>query len=242
MKVLALDTATAPGGAALLHGAESLGVISLTTTAGQAQELPRTIVHLLHQADMRPEDLDLVAITSGPGSFIGVRIAMGVAKGMALALRIPLIGVGTLEALAASALPATEEIVSLIDARRGEVFAGIYAPSPDIPLTEILAPCCLTPTALVNILATRLTRGPHPGYRILNLELPTIHQAILAQPELADCCHAAAHPSVDPVQVARLAMHHYDRKGPQDWSTLSAQLEPLYLRSAGATPPKPWGG
>jgi tRNA threonylcarbamoyladenosine biosynthesis protein TsaB len=78
-------------------------------------------------AAIGPHDLDAVAIGAGPGSFTGLRIGMATAKGIAFAAKCPLWAVSSLGALAHAALveePGT--IVALLDARRGEIYAGVY--------------------------------------------------------------------------------------------------------------------
>lgn len=74
-------------------------------------------------ANIRPEELDKIMVTNGPGSFTGIRIGLSVAKTMAYALNIPVIPISTLEMLASGS---NEKVVSLIDARRGYVYAGGY--------------------------------------------------------------------------------------------------------------------
>ncbi len=73
--------------------------------------------------------LDAFAVSTGPGSFSGIRVGLAVAKGMALALRKPLIGVSCLEALAWESLADGESGVPIIDARRGEVYTALYRKS-----------------------------------------------------------------------------------------------------------------
>ncbi len=74
------------------------------------------------------EDLDLIAVGCGPGSFTGIRIGMATARGLSLALGCPLKGISTLDALALGALPSPLAIVPVIDARKSEVFCARYAP------------------------------------------------------------------------------------------------------------------
>jgi tRNA threonylcarbamoyladenosine biosynthesis protein TsaB len=114
MLILAFDTATTVASCALVREEEVLGerVSRATTVLADADELVR-------HAGLTPADLELLAVGVGPGSFTGVRIGLAAARGLALALDLPVAGVSTLDALAAGAPGA----IPLIDARRGELFA-----------------------------------------------------------------------------------------------------------------------
>ncbi len=113
MLTLAFDTATGVATSALVRDGEVLG-----ERTGRAAGVLADADELLRDAGVAPHDLDLLAVGVGPGSFTGVRIGLAAARGLALALDLPVAGVSTLEALAAGASGA----VPVIDARRGEVF------------------------------------------------------------------------------------------------------------------------
>lgn len=82
---------------------------------------------LFEKTDISMEQLDAVSVTAGPGSYTGLRVGMAAAKGICFAKQIPLISISTLQLLAAGVQEeATDVIVSLIDARRDEVYAGVY--------------------------------------------------------------------------------------------------------------------
>jgi tRNA threonylcarbamoyladenosine biosynthesis protein TsaB len=128
MLTLAFDTATDVATSALVRDGDVLGERSsrAVTVLADADEL-------LREAGLGPADLDLLVVGVGPGSFTGVRIGLAMARGLALALDLPVAGVSTLEALAAGAPGA----VPVIDARRREVF--IFAGGE---------PRCVTPAEL----------------------------------------------------------------------------------------------
>jgi tRNA threonylcarbamoyl adenosine modification protein YeaZ len=116
MLTLAFDTATGVATSALVRDGRVLG-----ESAGRAAEVLADADELLRAAGVVPRDLDLLAVGVGPGSFTGVRIGLAAARGLALALDLPVAGVSTLDALAAGA----PDAVPLIDARRKEIFVRL---------------------------------------------------------------------------------------------------------------------
>ncbi len=128
MLTLAFDTATGVATCALVRDGQVLG-----ERTSRAVDVLAAADELLGQAGMTPGDLDLVAVGVGPGSFTGVRIGLAAARGLALALEVPVAGVSTLAALAAGAPGA----VPVVDARRREVFALVEG-----------EPRCLAPSEL----------------------------------------------------------------------------------------------
>ena len=84
--------------------------------------------NLLNRSSIDKEKLDLIVVGCGPGSFTGIRIGIATAKGLSMALGCPLIGISTLDALAHAALPCSTPIMPVIDARKSEIFCGLYAP------------------------------------------------------------------------------------------------------------------
>ena len=125
MKVLALDTALHGCSDALLEDARVLGRREDPALRAQAEQLLPLLTGLLDDAGMKFADLDLIAVTIGPGSFAGLRVGLAAARGLALASGRPLVGVSTLAALAgavAAAESAGRTVLAAIDAGRGEVY------------------------------------------------------------------------------------------------------------------------
>jgi tRNA threonylcarbamoyladenosine biosynthesis protein TsaB len=113
MLILAFDTATDVATSALVEDGEVLG-----ERTSRAVTLLEDVDALLRQAGARTGDIQGLAVGTGPGSFTGLRVGLATARGLALALGVPVAGVSTLDALAAGAPGA----LPVIDARRGEVF------------------------------------------------------------------------------------------------------------------------
>ena len=93
--------------------------------------LPQAVAQLLDHGELRASGLSGIAVGIGPGSFTGLRIGLSYAKGLAFASGAKIIGVASLDALAASALDAPQarpglQVCALLDARKGEVYAALY--------------------------------------------------------------------------------------------------------------------
>lgn len=127
MHVLGIDTSTAIISAALLRDG-ALVAERTDTVEHNRTGLLTMIDALFADASLRPLDIDAVAIGAGPGSFTGLRIGMATAKGIAFATGRPLWAVSSLAAVAHLALAPADPgtVVAVVDARRGEVYAGAY--------------------------------------------------------------------------------------------------------------------
>jgi tRNA threonylcarbamoyladenosine biosynthesis protein TsaB len=125
MKILALETAADPGSIALwLDG--RVVVRDCPPEQSNSEALLPAARAALESESLSFADLDGIAFGRGPGSFTGLRLSCGVAQGLAVALDKPLLGVGTLDAMALAAAGGERVIVTL-DARMGEVYYGLFA-------------------------------------------------------------------------------------------------------------------
>jgi tRNA threonylcarbamoyladenosine biosynthesis protein TsaB len=123
MLVLAFDTATDVATAALLDNGRVVG-----ERMAEPRALLAAVDELLREAQAAPADLGALVVGTGPGSFTSTRIGLSVARGLSLALEVPVAGVSTLDALATAA----QDSLPVIDARRREVFVpGPLALAPD---------------------------------------------------------------------------------------------------------------
>lgn len=139
MLILAIETATKVSSVALSDGKKIIAALTMENGPEHSATLIPHIGELLTMAGKTRQDITAVAVSIGPGSFTGLRIGLGTAKGMAYALNIPLIAVPTLKALAARYydLPGVT-VFSLADAQKKNAYCGIYREGQEIqPVTVI---------------------------------------------------------------------------------------------------------
>ncbi len=136
--VLALDTASGACSAALWRDGAIPARRLAEMTRGHAEALMPMVRTVIDEAGIAYADLDAIAVTIGPGAFTGLRIGLAAARGMALAARLPVVGVTTLEALAHAAGPderVGRQVLAVIDSRRADVYAQLFSGDLD-PLSE----------------------------------------------------------------------------------------------------------
>ncbi|MBV9511151.1 MAG: tRNA (adenosine(37)-N6)-threonylcarbamoyltransferase complex dimerization subunit type 1 TsaB [Caulobacteraceae bacterium] len=212
--VLALDTCLDACSAAVLRDETVLAVLSEPMARGHQEALAPMVQAVMAEAGLGFDALDRIAVTTGPGSFTGLRVGLAFAKGLALATAKPAVGVGVLEALARSAAP-SGFTAAAVDAKRGQVYLQVF-----IDGAPAMAPDALDlPTA-----AARLA------------ELWTGAPAVLigsGAPLLADVLpksRVRARTAPDPLAIAAAGVAARAPFPP---------LRPLYLRAPDARPPQP---
>jgi tRNA threonylcarbamoyladenosine biosynthesis protein TsaB len=124
--ILAIDTATRWLGLALHDGQSILAETGWRLGDTHTVELAPAVADMLERAKLEAGDLSAIAVAIGPGSYTGLRIGLGLAKGLALANQTRLIGVPTLDILAASQPQSGGKLVAICEAGRTRVCAGIY--------------------------------------------------------------------------------------------------------------------
>ena len=142
--ILAFDTSAAHCAAALLCGGRIVAARDEAMATGQAERLVAMLEELLAEAGLAWRDVSRIGVGTGPGNFTGVRIAVAAARGLALGLGVPAVGVTRLEALAFG-LPGPVAVVE--DARRGEIY--LLAGNGPARLTTVEG-CGLGPVDLVG--------------------------------------------------------------------------------------------
>lgn len=180
---------------------------------GQAATLLPAIAAVLREGGVDRRSLSMIAVTVGPGSFTGVRIGLAAARGLALALDVPLAGITTTAALLAAADPDDRLAVAAIDSHLGDWFCAFSAGG--------CAPFLASTEALAARLAGRACRIVGP-------------QADALAPLLPNAVAQAALP--DPCRLARLASD----EGVESWqrrNRADGLPRPLYLRGVNVTSP-----
>ena len=144
MRTIALETTHRTGTIALLDDQQVVADVSLDPNRRSAQTLLSSLRSTLNDHGWTPQQIDLVAVASGPGSFTGLRVGVTAAKTLAYAVNAALVGVNTLSAIAAAAPSEFKTVWSAIDAQRQRVFTARFARHGD-QFTEI------QPTVVLSI-------------------------------------------------------------------------------------------
>lgn len=216
-RILAIETATEALSLAVRDGDRVWKRHEIAARKQAEWILPWTDA-LLHDAGLNRRDLQGIAVSVGPGAFTGVRLGLSVAQGMALALEVPLIGVSTLAALAMGAVrtASAQNILAVIDARMGEVYAARFAWRDGV----------LTPVDTAQVVAPSNLdiSGIDASWHVVGTGIDAV-EGTLRQRLPSDCsCDAAALPHA--VDVMTLA----DVEIAAGRLTLPEQVEPAYLR------------
>ncbi len=150
MKILALDTATNACSVAVSYDGEIQARLFEVMPRGQSEALLPMVLQCLEEAKATFEELDALAVTIGPGAFTGMRIGLSTARALALAAKLPLIGVTTMEAVAHGIEQEEchdKEVLVVLDAKRSDV----YAQSFDSQLNPTSEPQAILPEALLAL-------------------------------------------------------------------------------------------
>lgn len=127
MKLLALDTSAKAGSVALIEDDKLLGRFFINTSLTHSQTIVPMIDSLLKTTNVSVEDIDVFAVSSGPGSFTGVRIGVSAIKGIAMAQNKKCASISTLEAMAYNYLQENIIVASVMDARCQQVYNANFS-------------------------------------------------------------------------------------------------------------------
>ncbi len=128
MLALAIDTSTKAGTVALYHREKGLVTeVNLNVNLNHSDTVMSAIDILFELSGNSIKDVERIAVSTGPGSFTGIRVGVGTAKGLAYSLKVPVVGVNELDAIANLAPHTKMKIISLIDARKERVYYAEYS-------------------------------------------------------------------------------------------------------------------
>lgn len=126
MNILAIDASGLSGSVAYISDYKLVGEYYICHKLTHSQTIMPMLEHLKGLIGFEMNEIDAVAVTSGPGSFTGIRIGVATAKAMALAMGVPIIGIPTLDVMAHNISFAEQIICPIMDARRNQVYTAIY--------------------------------------------------------------------------------------------------------------------
>jgi len=231
MRALSIDTSTHRASVVLWENGTSTAREYNTDPVRHAETLVGLIDHAFAKVGWNKTQLDMVACCVGPGSFTGVRVGLATAKGIALGLDRPIVGIGSLEAMASATLggaagpkPRAEAVVvALLDARKGEVFWAAYGADAH----RLAGPGHLAGERVGGVWASL------PGRPIIVVGEVAREMAIgdveLRRSPQTDLPDAA--------EIARMAVARLENVGADDLDA----LEPVYVRPPDITAPRQRG-
>ena len=216
MRILAIDTALEACAAAVLDTERDVVSETLPMVRGHAEALMPLIARVMRQADMPFSALDRIGVTTGPGSFTGLRVGIAAARGIALSTGKPAFGVTTLAAFAAPHITGDETsgVTVAIDARHQHVYMQVFAPGGRAVIPPRIASAEDAARAARTHGAIRLTGT---GAALVAAAWPAREQPVIIDERRAP----------DIVWVGRLAIAAKENASPP---------KPLYLRAPDAQP------
>jgi tRNA threonylcarbamoyladenosine biosynthesis protein TsaB len=223
MLILGIESATARIGCAIGGHEGVLAQFEMTRGRRHAETLVPAIGFTCQQADIALDEISVVAVDVGPGLFTGLRVGLATAKALAHALRVPVIGIASLDLVAFPVRYTSRMIVTVLDARRGELYYAYYRQSPG-GVQRVSDYLLGTPDDIVS----ELLAVSHQDLLLVG------DGALRYRDRFSDIRNVEfaeqwlAHPSAAPlVQLAHARALREDWVNPWD-------LEPLYLRKPDA--------
>jgi len=220
--VLAIETATAQVGAALVDESGLVGSFQVARDRRHAETLVPAIRQLLDTCSVELTDVEAIGVDVGPGLFTGLRVGLATSKSMAFALQIPMVPVTSLEVLASETQWCDAPVVAVIDARRGEVFhqsfrVGEAQGDPGVATPETVRDALSADAVLIGDGAIRYAAA-FEAHRVAS----TIVYPSAAVVGRFCCTRALAGEAVSHDRVAPLYLRRPDAVA--NWATVSGQV------------------
>ncbi len=228
--VLGIETATEACGAAISDSRGVRAEALVSEGLSHCSRLIGLVERVMADTSVKLEELDLIAVSVGPGSFTGIRIGVSAAIGLASGSGRPVVGVPTLDALAWAQRPYEGMVVPFVDARRGEAYFSLYRAHGDLVERErgyaVRAPSVMMEEVGIAATAGRGSRktllaGPGSVLSRAGIDLAGLERIETAPP-------GRSHPSA--AAVAALGLELHNRGG----SGSPGSLSPIYVRRSDA--------
>lgn len=224
MKILGIDSSGLVASAAICSNDIVVAEFTVNNKQTHSQTLLPMIAQVVEMSGVALEELDAIAVASGPGSFTGLRIGAATAKGLGLALNVPLVAVPTLEGLAYRLAGMDGLICPMMDARRSQVYSGIYRVN-ELNLDVICAQDALPVQDMIgkiNELGEKVT--------VLGDGVP-VHYDLLKEQLTVKWQEAPIHLSRQSAASVAVLGQHYLSQGKEQ---TAAAFRPDYLRKSQA--------
>ena len=218
MRILAIETSTPNGDVAIAEADTPLRSEALRADLRHGRDLVPCIQRLLDQQGWRPADVQVVAVSLGPGSYTGLRVGLMCAKTFAYATAIPLVGVDSLQVAAANAGAEAGAVLVVADAQRGELYCARYRVEQGMPVPR--APVRILSLADAVALADPDTVVVGPGLHRYASDIAESGARLAPEPQWV--------PRAE--WVARLGWAQFEQGHTLDMHT----AEPIYLRRPAA--------
>jgi tRNA threonylcarbamoyladenosine biosynthesis protein TsaB len=196
VRILGIESSSRRGSVALLDGQALILSLEHEQVNSHAELLLPMIDRLLGEAGWHKSSLDRLGVGTGPGSFTGLRAGIALAEGLSVGLELPLVGVGSLRAMAYGACDGDPApLCALLDALRGELFAAVYSGPQELSAPVVLAIADLTEylnrnpvAAVVGEVARQFAHGrAQVSGKTVDLPHARWVAALAGQLEEADC-------------------------------------------------------
>jgi len=223
VKILAIDTSTSIAGVCLFSEDGIIGEFLMNNLKSHSKNLVPMVDELLKYVNVEMEDIDVIAVSLGPGSFTGLRIGLSVAKGFSYSLGKPIVGISSLDGLAQNVAHFDGIICPMIDSKNGQVYTALYK-SENQKIERISEPYCTDLEGLINIISEKrdiLFVGDGIYLWEADIRNKLGERAYFAQ---------ASHNSVRASSIAQLAYH---RAQEGDFDDLF-KLVPIYIKKSQA--------
>lgn len=227
MIILGIDTATDSVSVAIGEGTRVLAHSEVVSDRQHCEALVPMIAFVCRQADVAFGEISAIAVDIGPGLFTGMRVGVATAKAIAFSLDLPVVGICSLDVLAAAAPVSDSVVISVIDARRHEVYWSMHRTIDD-ELTQVLKPCVGPVAELVTDVVERSQRALFVGNGALRYqdEITAALGISYNDVEFADERFSRPTASTLVAMAHRLAVQ-------EQWQPAD-QVSPIYLRQPDA--------